>query len=196
MRLIARWMLMAALFAASYSGKAAMGQAGPTAGRAARLSAFGAMTGVYTDVLGGHNLSFTVGADMSFRRFLGVNPSAEFRGMIPFDSGTIAGEKFLMGGLKFERGFGAFHPYGDVLIGRGKIEWQNGGYHPGDVLYISSTSTVYSLGGGVDMDVTPNWAAKLDYQYQFWTTFPPYPGVPNPMLVTGGVVYRFDFGRR
>jgi hypothetical protein len=184
-------MLLGALFAAPDMGKIAEAQAVPTASQSFRLSAFAGMTGVYTDILGGHNLSFTAGADVTFRRFWGVNPSAEFRGTIPFDSGSIAGESSLLGGIKFERRHAAFHPYGDVLIGRGAINWQNGGYHPGDILYIRSTSMVYSMGGGVDMDVTRRWAAKFDLQYQFWTTFPPYPGVPNPLVATAGAMYRF-----
>jgi hypothetical protein len=196
MRLIARWMLLAALLATVNSSEVVMAQAVPTASQPVRLSAFGGVSGVFTDVLGGHNLSFTGGGDVSFRRFFGVNPSAEIRGTIPFDSGSIAGLKSLMGGVKFERRFGAFHPYGDVLIGRGAIEWQNGGLHAGSYIYIRSTSMVYSPGVGVDMDITPRLAAKADFQYQFWTNFPPYPGIPNPILLTSGVQYRFDFNHR
>ena len=186
-------MLLGALFA---GGEVALAQAISTASEMSRLSAFAGVSGVFTDILGGHNLSFTAGADLSFHRFWGVNPSAEFRGTIPFDSGSIAGESSLLGGIKFERPYGAFHPYGDVLVGRGAIEWQNGGFHPGDILYIRSTSMVYSAGGGVDMDVTGKWSAKLDLQYQFWPTFPPYPGMPNPLVATAGAMYRFDFNHR
>jgi Outer membrane protein beta-barrel domain len=197
MRLIARWKLLTAIFAALSSGTVAMAQAADaTASERFRLSAFGGMTGIYTDVFGGRNLAFTAGADLSLRRFLGVNPSAEFRGTIPFISGEIAGQRSLLGGVKLERKYGIFHPYGTILFGRGAIEFQNGGLHAGPFTYIRTTSTVYSPGVGVDIDWTHKWAVKADFQYQFWTTFPPYPGVPNPIVLTGGVMYRFDFNRR
>jgi hypothetical protein len=189
-------MLAAVFFAALFSGKVAVAQAGATASEELRLSAFGGISGTYTDVFGGHNLSVTAGGNVSLRRFLGVNPSAEIRGTIPFVSGHFAGLDSLLGGVKLERPFGRFHPYGDMLFGRGAMNWQNGGLPSGNVILIKTVSPVFSPGVGVDMDVKGKWVAKADFQYQFWTNYPPVPGTPHPKVLTAGVQYRFDFNHR
>ena len=136
------------LAAALVPGAVSVAQADPTATQAFQLSAFGGMTGTYTDVLGGHNLGITAGAHLSFRRFFGLSPSVEVRGVLPVVSGTIADERWLAGGLRFERRFGPLHPYGDVLVGRGSIHYQHGGLVEGQFRYITTTSTVYSPGRG------------------------------------------------
>jgi hypothetical protein len=193
MRRIARWMRRAGLAAVLTSGAVAVAQAVPAATQSMQLSAFGGVSGVFTDVLGGHNLSFTAGADLTFRPHFGILPSVEVRGTIPFVSGTIAGESSVMGGPRFEMRFGPFRPYGDMLFGRGAIDYQRGGLSEPPFLYLRTTSNVYSPGGGVDLDLTHHWAAKADFQYQFWSTYPPLPGTLTPKTVTGGVIYKFDF---
>jgi hypothetical protein len=195
MRRIARWMRWAGLATVLTSGAVAVAQAVPTAAQTMQLSAFGGLSGVFTDVLGGHNLSFTAGGDLSFRPFFrfGIVPSVEVRGTIPFVSGTIAGERSLMGGAKFERRFGPVRPYADILFGRGAIDYQRGGLLEPPYLYVRTTSNVYSPGGGVDLDLIHHWAAKVDFQYQVWSTYPPLPGTLTPIVLTGGVVYKFDF---
>ncbi len=193
---MAGWMFVAAWAGATMAGAVANAQAAPTASQMFRLSAFGGMTGTFTDVLNGHNLGITAGADLTLRRHFGVTPSVEFRGAIPFVSGTIAGERWLAGGVKLERQFGPFHPYGDILVGRGAIYYQNGGLVEEPFRYISTTSMVYSPGVGVDLDVNHHLAMKADFQYQFWSTYPPLPGTLTPLVLTGGVVYRFDFNHR
>lgn len=193
-------MLWAAFLAAGYlisSGSVALAQADPTAIADIRLSAFSGITGNFTDMFGGRNLAVTVGGDITLHRsFFGVNPSVEVRGMIPFDAGHIAGLESIVGGLKLERQLGAVHPYGDLLFGRGAINWQHGGFPSGNVLLLRTVTTVYSPGVGVDVDVTRKWTAKFDFQYQFWTEFPPAPGTPNPKVLTAAVMYRFDFNHR
>jgi hypothetical protein len=171
----------------------AWGQAEPTAAQALGLSVFGGPSGVLTDVFSGHNLSITAGADLTFRPFFGVTPSAEVRGMYPLNSGTIAGEKELLGGLKLSKNWGVLHPYGELLAGRGEIDFQHGGYNNGRLIFKSTTSPVFSGGLGVEVDVTRRWGVRADYQYQFWTDYPPLPGIVNPQVVTGSVVYHFDF---
>ena len=110
MRLIARWMLVAGVATALVRGSVAVAQADPTATQTFRLSTFGGMTGTFTDVLNGHNLGITAGADLTFRRYFGLTPSVEVRGVFPVVSGTIADERWLAGGLKFEGRFGPLHP--------------------------------------------------------------------------------------
>lgn len=172
---------------------AARGQAVPTATQTLGLSIFGGGSGVFTDVFGGHNLSLTAGANLTIRPFLGMTPSLEIRGMYPMNSGTIAGEKELLGGLKLGKNWGALHPYAELLAGRGEIDFQHGGYNNGTLIYKSTTSPVYSGGLGVAVDLTRHFGVQADYQYQFWTDFPPLPGMVRPQVVTGMVVYKFDF---
>jgi len=174
-------------------GTTSWGQAVPTATQTFGLSIFGGGSGVLTDVFGGHNFSVTAGANLAFRPFFGLTPSAEVRGMYPMSSGTIAGEKELLGGLKLTKDWGLLHPYGELLGGRGEIDFQHGGYNNGTLIYVATTSPVYAGGLGLGVDVTRRWGLQADYQYQFWTNFPPLPGMIRPQVVTGSVVYRFDF---
>lgn len=197
--------------------KRANAQAGATATATQQLalSAFGGGTGTYTDLLGGRNLGITAGADLAFMSFHRYRPVLELRGTYPFHTGTIDAQKNFLGGLKVERQFGRLHPYVDFLVGRGQIDYQRGGLQVGSILFLSSTSTVFSPGVGLDYDVTPHWAIKGDFQYQHWDipfatvngapappTFVSTPSGPlqvpttgtlSPKVITLGAVYRFDF---
>jgi opacity protein-like surface antigen len=168
-------------------------QATSTASQPLQLSAFVAGTGTFTDLEGGKNGSFTAGVDLTFLNVPHVRPSLEIRGSYPIDQGHISSQKNFLIGPKVERQFGNFHPYADFLIGRGGIDYLNGGFIYGNTLFISSTSTVYSAGGGLDYDLTHHWALKADYQYQHWDAPVVPSGVIHPSVVTFGALYRFDF---
>ncbi|MCU1323361.1 MAG: hypothetical protein JWM43_3010 [Acidobacteriaceae bacterium] len=185
-----RWVLSALVLGMI---PAAHSQSLPTATQRFGVSVFGGGSGVFTDVYGGRNLSLTAGADLTLHSYYGLTPSIELRGTYPFKSGTIASEKAFLGGLKLEKRFGPLHPYADFLVGRGQIDYQNGGFVSGRFIYTYSSSTVYSPGVGVDYDLTDHWALKADYQYQLWTTYPLELKILKPSVFTGGVVYRFDF---
>jgi hypothetical protein len=186
------WMRLALLVATLSSSYVAKAQAAPTATQAMKLSAFGGLTGVYTGLLGGHNLSITAGADLAFPKFLYVRPVLELRGTYPIHQGTIDGQKSILIGPRFEGEIGRFHPYGDILIGRGGINYPRGYYYNG-FIYSSSNTNVYSAGGGLDYDLNPRFALKADFQIQHWST----PVVPSGTIyskpVTFGIVYTFDF---
>lgn len=186
-----------------------------TATQQLALSAFGGGTGTYTNILGGRNLSVTAGADLAFLTYRRYRPVLEVRATYPLHKGTIDAQKNFLGGLKVERQLGRLHPYADFLVGRGQIDYQRSGLQVGALLFLSSTSTVFSPGVGVDYDLTPNWAVKGDFQYQIWQV--PFaisngqPGAPvfvstpggvsqlattgtiYPKVLTLGAVYRFDF---
>ena len=179
------------------------------------LSAFGGGTGTFTALEGGRNLGITAGADLAFMSFHRYRPVLELRGTYPIHTGTIDAQKNFLGGLKVERQFGRLHPYVDFLVGRGQIDYQRGGLQVGTVLFVSSTSTVFSPGLGLDYDLTDHWAIKGDFQYQHWdipfatvngapapptvVTTPsgvvqvPTTGTLSPKVITVGAVYRFDF---
>jgi hypothetical protein len=201
MKMTERWLRRILLsgmltLAADVLAPRALAQAAPTATQRYKLSVFGGGSGVLTDVFGGRNLSITAGVDLSLRPYLfGWAPAIEIRGTYPVDSGTLAGLKSAEGGLRLQRDFGRLQVYGDVLVGRGQIDYQHGGYQSGNLRYLSSTSAVISPGIGVDYGLSKHLAAKADFQYQFWTTYPLAPPVLTPKVFTGGLVYRFDFNR-
>ena len=173
-------------------------QTDPTATQPLQISAFGALTGTYTGLSGGRNLGITAGLDVGWRAFFRLYPSLELRGTYPIDGGQVDAQENVLYGVKLAKVYNRVHPYGDFLIGRDKITYQNGGYpdSTGTLLYIDSVSNVFSVGGGVDLDLTDQVAVKIDGQFQRY-------GVPvnttghiysKPLSV--GLVYRFDFNHR
>lgn len=173
-------------------GGVSFGQGSATAVQPLGLSAFGAATGTYTNILGGRNLGITAGADLAFLSYRRFRPVLEVRGNYPFYNGRINNQRSLLGGLKIERPIGPFHPYANFLIGRGQINYPIGLLF-NNLLYLKTVSTVYSPGVGLDYDITDQWAAKVDFQYQHWDTPAVAGGVINPKALSAGVVYRFDF---
>jgi hypothetical protein len=173
----------------------ATAQGTPAAIQRLSISAFGGINGTYTGLDGSRNLGITAGADLSFRPFHGYYPSAEFRGTYPVDNGAIAGERNFLGGIKVERYFGKLHPYGDVLFGRNRINFQAGGYPNADgtLLYLTTVANIISLGVGVDIDLTPHFAVKFDGQFQQYATPVTTSGDIYAKAGTLAVVYRFDF---
>ena len=184
------------------------------------LSAFGGLTGNWTDLEGGRNLGITAGVDLALPSYHRYRPVLEVRGTYPLEGGQIDAQKEFLGGLRVERQYTRWHPYLDVEVGRGQLDYKNGGFTYGDYTYLYSTSTVYSGGGGLDVDVTRHLAVRGDVQVQHWDT--PFPATATttpvvatrarpeifvaaagtapqtiyPTMVTLGVVYRFDFNPR
>ena len=177
----------------------AQAQSSPTASKLLGISTFGGITGTYTGLSGGRNLGITAGVDIGIRSYFGFRPYFEGRGTYPIDSGHIDAQKDALGGLRMERiirpGLSA---YGDFLLGRGEIDYQNGGYPSlsGNYLFLRSTSMVYSPGAGAECRLTKNFSGLVDVQFQHWDT----PATPSGGLwatpITIGVRYRIDFNRR
>jgi hypothetical protein len=184
--------LTAAIFLLAHTASA---QAVPTAAQTLQLSAFGGVTGVFTGLEGGHNVSLSAGLDLVFLSLHGFHPAAEVRGIYPVDTGTISSQKSLLGGIRVDRQYGFVRPYVDFLAGRGEIDYQNGGFTIGNLTYLSTSSPVYSPGAGVDLDLTHHWSFKGDYQFQTWSTPVVPSGTIHPSVVTLAAVYHFDFNR-
>src|SRR5271168_3704129 len=146
------------------------GQAAPAGTQQLQLSAFVAGTGTFTDFEGGKNLGITAGADLTFLAFHQFRPAFEIRGTYHIDQGHISSQKNFLLGPKVEYPVGQFHPYADFLIGRGQIDYLNGGFIYGNFNYISTNTVVYSPGVGLDYYVTHNLAIKADAQFQHWDT--------------------------
>ena len=188
--------LSAAFVLAAFSHPAARSQALPTATQAIQLSAFGGVSGVYTGLGDGRNLSITAGANLGLRPLFSFYPSITIRGTYPLKSGTVDGLETGLAGLQMQKRFGRFHPYFNILFGRGQINYvklypdQSGFYY-----YSASTSNVLSPGGGVDIDVMGPFALKADVQYQHYASPVTVSGSQFATPITIGAVYRFDFNR-
>jgi hypothetical protein len=187
--------LVSLIFSLVVAGAAVTGhaQGNPTATQQLQLSAFAAGTGTFTDYQGGKNLAFTAGADLTYLPFRLLRPSIEIRGTYPIDGGTLSSQKNFLGGVKVEHAFGRFTPYANFLIGRGEIDYYGlNGPTIGNQIFISSTSTVYSPGGGLDYELTPHFEVKVDAQFQHWNS---PSGTLHPVSGSVGIVYHFDFNR-
>ena len=80
--------------------------------------------------------------------------------MYPLAKGSVVSQKNVVGGLKLGRSKQRFHGYGDILYGRGQLNYANGGYPNANntFLVLANTSSVLSLGGrrGLGLD-DPTW---------------------------------------
>lgn len=171
---------------------AAAQRAQPTAIQAHSLSAFGALTGAYTGISGGKNLSIAAGIDYGLRPWLGTRPTLEVRGVYPIDRGTIVSQKDILGGLRVDFYLGhRLHPYGDFLFGRGEMNYRRGGYQFRNYTYLVSTTYVYSPGAGFDYDLGSRFAIKVDGQVQHWSSVPTASGTVYSTVGSIGLVYRF-----
>ena len=89
---------------------------------------------------------------------------------------------------------GRLRPYGDILFGRGEIDFPLGQYDAtGANLYSASVGSVLSPGGGVEYDVDQHFAVRGDVQYQRYATPVTASGSLYATALMGAVVYRFDF---
>jgi opacity protein-like surface antigen len=129
------------------------------------------------------NLGFTAGID--YTRFLRsvVQPSLELR--FSNAPGINVGEHSFTGGLKIATTIHGIHPYATMLAGTGGITFMN----PVDT-YGSDTSVVYSLGGGVELNVRPQWKLRADYSRQHWNLDPQ---TLTPTMYSVGVAYTIPF---
>lgn len=199
---------LALLLATMGWGLAAEGQH-PTAVQPMQLSAFGGVSGVYTGLAGGKNFSVTAGGDIGLPPVFGVRPTLELRGTYPMDRGLVDNQRSVLAGLRVDFLLGhRWHPYGDVLFGRGEMKYTPPGYRfisslcglTPECTYTLSTTYVYSAGGGFDYDLGDRWGIKVDAQVQRWgetnEQIPPVPtpsGLIYPKVGTVAIVYRFGF---
>lgn len=187
-------------FMAAAAVPAVQGQANPTASRGLEISAFGGLTGTYTGLGGGRNLGITAGVDLGLRPFYGFRPYLEGRGTAAIDGGQVDSQKNALGGVRLDHKVlvPALRAYGDFLIGRGQIDYQNGGYPSltGPFLYLRTVSTVLSPGVGLEYRVTDHFSGLVDAQFQHWDT----PVTPSGSIwakpLTIGVRYHFNFNRK
>jgi hypothetical protein len=171
----------------------------PTANKLLEISSFGGINGTYTGLSGGKNLGVTAGVDISSRSFRGFRPFLEGRGTYPIDGGHINAQRSALGGIRVERYMRpGLRLYGDFLLGRGQIDYQNGGYPSpdGDFLILKSTGNVFSPGVGAECQLTEHFTGLLDVQFQHWDSPATASGHLWSTPIMLGARYRFDFNRR
>ena len=184
---------------ALFAGCAHAQTAQPAANKLFEISSFGGLNGTYTGLSGGRNLGITAGVDVGIRSFHGFRPFLEGRGTYAIDGGQIDRQKNALGGVRVERQvLPSLRVYGDFLLGRGQIDYENGGYPSPDRQYLilSSTSDVYSPGGGAEYRLTEHVSALVDAQFQRYDTPATVSGSLWSKAVTVGARYRFNFNRR
>jgi len=160
-----------------------------------QISAFGGATGVYTGIGLAKNLSITAGVDATFRPLFGLFPSVEVRGTYPVDKGQIDAQKNVLGGLALGPHIGRIQPYGDVLVGRGEIDFVTPYPNPTDTeLYVQTASTVISPGAGVNYFFSDHFALKGDFQFQHYESPVTASGSVYSKAFTIGLTYRLPFG--
>jgi len=180
----------------SWAGAAAAQAYHPTAARDLQLSAWGAVSGVFTGLDGGKNFAVTAGGDLGLPPWHGIRPTVEVRGTYPTDRGLVDAQKSILGGLRADFLLGhRIHPYGDFLFGRGQMDYEYG-YIFANEVYALTTTYIDSIGGGFDYDISDNLSIKVDGQVQRWGSAPTPSGTVYSTQGTAGIVYRFGFGRR
>ncbi len=173
----------------------AYGQASPTATASLQLSAFGAVTADYTGIELGRNLSITAGVDATFRPFFGLYPTAEVRGTYPIDRGGLDGQKNVLGGLVLGPHIRWIEPYGDILVGRGEIDFVTPYPNPADTeVYVQTASTVLSPGAGANLFFSNHFALKADFQFEHYDSPVTASGSVYSKAFTVGIAYRLPFG--
>ena len=161
----------------------------PTASKEAGISFFGTYSRVSTDRSSQKDNGFTVG--FAYTRYLHwfLTPSLEVRCKIA-NGGTV-GEKTFGGGIRVEHRFRNFYPYANFFGSYGKITFANPITSVPGPRYYYDDSTVYSTGAGLDYDITSNWAARVDYQFEHWHTG--FRNTFTPQIFSIGILYRIPF---
>ncbi len=183
------------LAGAAVLGAGASGQATPTATAGLQISVFGAASGVFTGIGLAKNLSITAGADATFRPLFGLFPSVEVRGLYPIERGQVDGQKNVLGGLTLGPHVGRIQPYGDLLIGRGEIDFVTPYPNPIDTeVYVQTASAVISPGVGVNYFFSDHFAVKGDFQFQHYESPVTTSGSVYSKVFTVGLTYRLPLG--
>jgi hypothetical protein len=180
---------LASLFlgAALCTAPSASGQAAPVAFKTNDVSVFAGYADVRPDFVPGWQSGEAFGLDLTRYFKLPVTPSIE--GRVNLANGPLVNERTYLFGLKGQMAFRRFHPYADILVGIGDIHYNYA--KPGQ--YLGDNTTVYSYGGGVDINAYNRFDIKLDLQSQHWDLGTNL--IFEPTVAIVGVAYRVPFSR-
>ena len=183
------------LFGGASPGPPLRAQALVTASKVGDLSVFGGYTRSWPDYNPAQANGYTFGGDFTFLRLWRLDTGVEARYDHTYTSAIT--EHAILFGPRATIDYHRYHPYADFLIGTGGIAYNPPPYFsPNDH---ADGGVTLAAGGGVDIDLTPRFALKLDYQQQHINMGinPPFkPSGGNytltPQNVTVGLVYHFN----
>ncbi len=179
-------LLLALLWAAVAPTLHSAAQGLPTASKQLDISAFGGYLSENPDYGPTRNKGFFVGANATRYFHFPVAPSLEVR--YNRATGQYLNDSSFVGGPRIQADiFHRFHPYADFLLGVDSIHF----VRPFDPTYLNDTAIVYSLGGGVDIDLVRQFQLKLDYQGHTVSFRSGFSLAPRPLAI--GIVYRIPF---
>jgi hypothetical protein len=101
----------------------------------------------------------------------------------------------VLGGLVVGRHLGWIQPSGDILVGRGEIDFVTPYPNPSDTeVYVQTASTVISPGAGANLFFSSHFALKADFQFQHYDSPVTTSGSVYSKAFTVGLTYRLPFG--
>lgn len=175
-------------------GSTCLAQASPVESVGYRLQAFGMYSAAQPNYQPNGVSSFngtgaTLGVAITHAPIGIFQPGLEVRGS--YATGSQVRLRSITPGPRVAVRLGRWEPYADFLIGVGDVYFQ----HPTVAGYLQNNSVVYSAGGGLDFAVTPRFAARADFQEQFWKLDSNPGSAFHPSWFSVGVVYQFPFRR-
>jgi hypothetical protein len=173
-----------------YAGKL-HSQSTPTASKETTLSVFGAYSLIFTDREAAKISGVTFGTDLSLYAPGGFIPTLEARVQIAPGSLAYDGQNTYGGGIRIDRPIKRFVPYIDFLVSYGHLSFTNP-----TTPYKHDNSVVYAGGGGLEYNLSSQWAARADYLFEHWdvgTTSNRISGAFSPQIITFGITYRIPF---
>ncbi len=93
----------------------------------------------------------------------GFVPSLETRFQIAPGSLAYDGQNTYGGGIRIDRPIKRFVPYIDFLVSYGHLSFTNP-----TTAYKHDNSVVYAGGGGLEYNLSTQWAARADYLFEHW----------------------------
>jgi hypothetical protein len=160
-------------------------QASSTASKNTELSVFAAYSLVDPDNRNsGKNNGFTFGGD--YTHLFPRNFALSLEPRVKFAPGDVVGERTYGGGGRFEYRIKNLVPYVDYIWSYGILTLTN----PTSP-YKRDNSIVHSPGFGLDAYLTPQWAVRVDYQFERWKVTDS--NSFHPRALSFGVVYRIPF---
>jgi hypothetical protein len=118
-------------------------------------------------------------ASFDFLQHWGVE--ADFHQVNTSANNKLYERTYEIGGRYVRHYKGFINPYGKVMIGRGVFNFAN---DSANLAY-----NMYSIGGGIDFNVTRRINARGDFEFQRWPSFPG--NALTPKVATIGVAYHF-----
>ena len=142
----------------------------------------------YAGVQTGGGFAVGGGAGFTLHHVHRIEPSFDVR--YTYGTNVNSTQTVFSGGLRVIYHVARFHPYGDILVGTGNLNFKV--INPAFPNYKHDDSTVYTFGGGLDYDMTETIGLRADIQEQRWQLSTS--GIPfYPTQASLGIRYQFHF---